>query len=337
MKFAFKNILFFIVILFFTGNLFAENAGSRGAFTRGGWAGARYVAAGMTGEVLANDVFAIYWNPAGLSELKAETRLTESEVSEKARTGQIDEITEEDLLSFSETGYEKMFVHTGASYSGLDFERDAMFAGIALSCFSGVAGAGFYSIASTDIETRDETGAKTGTTGYSGSVAYLSYAYSANVASIGVSLKGIHEKIDDAQYGGAGADIGVQVFLLPFIKLGIMARDLGSFLKPYDSPEIEDRYDFFYPEFKIGLLFTSDSGFRIAFNGTKRLEQTGFMYGGGLEYDLTGNVTVMCGLSDDYFSTGASISIVGVEAAYSFSFDRIDTGYNNTVSLSILF
>jgi hypothetical protein len=45
----------------------------------------------------------------------------------------------------------------------------------------------------------------------------------------------------------------------------------------------------------------------------------------------------MCGLNDDYFSTGASINIYGVEAAYSFSFDRIDTGYNNTVSLSILF
>lgn len=337
MKFSFKNILLFIMILFFTGNLFAENAGSRGAFTRGGWAGARYTAAGMTGEVLADDVFSIYWNPAGLSELQAKTRLTEAEVSEKARAGRIDEITEEDLLSFSETDYEKTFVHTGASYSGLDFERDAMFAGIAVNCFGGVGGAGFYSIMSADIETRDETGAKTGTTGYSGSVAYLSYAYSANVASIGVSLKGIHEKIDDAQYGGAGADVGVQVFLLPFIKLGIMARDLGSFLKPYDTEEVEDRYDFFYPEFKIGLLVSSDSGFRIAFNGAKRLEQTGFIFGGGIEYDLTGNVTVMCGLSDDFFSTGALINISGVEAAYSFSFDRIDSGYNNTVSLSILF
>ena len=271
MKCAFKNILLLPVILFITGTLFAENAGSRGSFTRGGWAGARYVAAGMTGEVLADDVFSIYWNPAGLSELKTKTHLTEAEVSEKARTGQIDEITEEDLLSFSETGYEKTFIHAGASYSGLDFERDAMFAGIAFNCFSGVAGAGFYSIASTDIETRDETGEETGTTGYSGSVAFLTYAYAANVASIGVSLKGIHEKIDDAQYRGAGADVGVQVFLLPFIKLGLMARDLGSFLKPYDSPEIEDRYDFFYPEFNIGLLFTSDSGFIIAFNCLKRL------------------------------------------------------------------
>ena len=60
----------------------AENAGSRGSYSRAGWAGARYTAAGMTGEVLSDDVFAIYWNPAGLSELKKK-RLTETEIREK--------------------------------------------------------------------------------------------------------------------------------------------------------------------------------------------------------------------------------------------------------------
>ena len=236
MKGIIKDILIILLFFILTEAAFAENAGSRGAFTRGGWAGARYVAAGMTGEVLANDVFSIYWNPAGLTELKRKTRLTEAEVSERARTGRIDEITEEDLLSFSESGYEKVFVDAGVSYTGLDAERDAVFSGFAFSLFNGVAGVGFYSIMSTGIEKRDGAGNKTGTAAYSGSVAYLSYAYSANVASIGVSLKGIHEGIDDAQYAGVGADLGVQVYILPFFMVGFIERFLGFFLTPYISP-----------------------------------------------------------------------------------------------------
>ncbi len=337
MKAAVKTIISLFLIVFVIEPVLADNAGARGAFSRGGWAGARYVAAGMTGEVLADDVFSIYWNPAGLSELKSKARLTESEVSEKARAGKISDITEADLLSFSESSYKKRVFDAGASYTGLDFERDAFFGGMAVSCFKGVAGIGFYSIMSTGIDTRDESGEKTGTAGYHGSIAYLSYAYSANVASIGVSLKGIHEKIGDGKYIGAGADVGVQLFILPFIKLGIMARDLGSFLTPYGSSELENRYDFFNPEFKIGVLITSDSGFRIAINGTKRLEQTGFMFGGGIEYDITKNVTLSCGLNDDNFSTGAAINFMGIQVAYAFSFDRIDSGYNNTVSMRVLF
>lgn len=337
MKVIIKNILIIFLLTVLTGTAFAENAGARGAFTRGGWAGGRYVAAAMTGEVLANDVFSIYWNPAGLTELKQKTRLSESEVSEKARAGRIDEITEDDLLSFSESGYEQVFVDAGVSYTGLDADRDAVFSGFAFSLFNGVAGAGFYSIMSTGIETRDGSGNKTGTAAYSGSVAYLSYAYSVNVASVGVSLKGIYESIDDAQYAGAGADLGVQVYILPFFKLGFMARDLGSFLTPYNSPELDKRYDFFYPEFSIGAVVSSDTGFRIAFNGTKRLEQTGFIFGGSIEYDLTRRVIIICGLRDDYFSSGVVINILGMDVSYAFNFDRIDLGYNNTVSIGILF
>jgi len=337
MKVIIKNIFIISLLFVLTESAFSENAGSRGAFTRGGWAGARYVAAAMTGEVLANDVFSIYWNPAGLTELKRKTRLTEEEVTKRARTGRIDEITEEDLLSFSESGYEKVFVDAGVSYTALDAERDAVFTGFAFSLFKGVAGAGFYSIMSTGIETRDDLGNKTGTAAYSGSVAYFSYAYSANVASVGVSLKGIYESIDDAQYAGAGADLGVQVYLLPFFKVGFMARDLGSFLTPYNAPELDKRYDFFYPEFSIGAAITSDAGFRIAFNGTKRLEQTGFIFGGAIEYDLSRRVIIICGLRDDYFSSGVVIKLLGMDVSYAFSFDRIDLGYNNTVSIGILF
>src|SRR5208337_3795703 len=119
----------------------ADNAGSAASFTRGDWAGARYTASGMTGEVMADDVFSIYWNPAGLSELRTRTKLTEDQITEKARSGDVDSISEEDLLNFSESGKEKLFVDVGISASALDENRNAGFVGGAFNLFGGVFGA----------------------------------------------------------------------------------------------------------------------------------------------------------------------------------------------------
>ncbi|HDP79657.1 MAG TPA: hypothetical protein ENN21_02305, partial [Spirochaetes bacterium] len=137
----------------------ANDAGSRASFTRGGWVGARYVGMGKAAEVTANDVFAIYWNPAGLSSLKARETLSQDEVSEKARRGEIKDITEKDLIRFSEEGSEKNFLQVGVSACMLDIEREAGFFGAAFNLFKGVGGAGVYTIQSRDIESRDESGA----------------------------------------------------------------------------------------------------------------------------------------------------------------------------------
>ncbi len=317
--------------------LSAENAGSRGSFTRGGWAGARYAASGMTGEVMADDVFAIYWNPAGLTELKAKKLLTEKQITEKAKSGDIGDITEEDLLNFSESNYKKLFFDVGASYTRLAVERDAAFAGCAFNLFGGVFGMGLYSIVSSGIETRDDSGNLTGEEDYVGSSGFISYAIDSDIFSIGFSFKPLYEKIGQSTYAGAGADVGIQVSVLPFLKAGIMARDLGSFLKPLDAENSEDRYDFFKPQVRTGLLFSTDSGIKFSLSGSKKLEQTGFGFGIGVEYDLVRNISLNAGLDDSYFSTGAVIRLMRIDVAYALTFDRIDYGYNNTVSVEILF
>jgi hypothetical protein len=320
-----------------TVSSYAENAGSRGSYTRGGWAGARYAASGMTGEVLADDIFSIYWNPAGLTELRVKKKLTESQITEKAKSGQVDDITEDDLLNFSETGASQLFFNIGASYTKLDYDRNAGFAGCAFNFFRGVVGTGLYSITSTDIETRDEAGLLTGKTDYSGSAGFLSYAMQWNVVSIGISAKGYYETIGESRYSGAGADAGFHIFLLPFLKLGVMVRDAGAFLKPQDSPDSEDRYDFFQPQIKVGMAFFTDTGVKIAFSGSKKLEQSGFEFGGGVEYSLTKYLMVNTGIFDNYFSAGFTLKLLSMDLSYAVSFDKIDYGYNNTVSLAVLF
>ena len=140
-----------VLIAAWCGEAFSENAGGRGVYTHGGWAGARYVASGMTGEVMADDVFAIYWNPAGLAELETKNKMTEQQIKKNAEEGKLDDITEDDLLNFSEDGAEKMFFSIGISASRLDIERDALFSGVAFNAFGGVIGVGAFSIMSGDI------------------------------------------------------------------------------------------------------------------------------------------------------------------------------------------
>ena len=335
-----KIIIKISVLLILTASTtlaFAENAGSRGSYTRGGWAGARYTASGMTGEVLADDVFAVYWNPAGLSELKSRSKMTEAQIREKARSGDIDDITDEDLLNFSDDQYEALFLNIGVSYTSLDIQRDAGFAGVAFNAFRGVIGAGMYSITSGDIETRDETGVLTGEERYSGSAGFLSYSIPWNIISFGITLKGYYESIGEYTYYGFGSDVGAQVFLLPFLKMGIMVRDAGGFLTPEKKEYSEEEYDFFMPQIKIGAALVSDAGIRVAFSGSRKLEQSVFQYGVGVEFDLSRFIMLSAGLCDGYFSTGITLRMPGLEIGYALNFDRIDYGYNNTVSAAVLF
>jgi len=331
------HIITFFMIAASAGQVYADNAGSRGSYTRGGWAGARYTAAGMTGEVLADDVFSVYWNPAGLSELKGRAKLSEGQIREKVKSGDVEDITDEDLLNFSEEEYESLFLNIGISYTSLDIERDAGFAGLAFNALKGVIGAGFFSITSGDIETRDESGTLTGKERYSGSAGYLSYSIPWNIISVGVTFKGYYESIGEYTYFGCGSDLGAQIFLLPFFKMGIVVRDAGGFLTPEKKDYSEEKYDFFMPQIKIGGALISDAGIRLAFSGSRKLEQSDFQYGVGVEFDLNSYVMLIAGLCDGYFSTGVSLKISGVEISYSINFDRIDYGYNNTVSAAALF
>jgi hypothetical protein len=332
-----KVQLLLIFLFFSVAIASADNAGSRGAYTRGGWAGAKYAASGMTGEVIANDIFSIYWNPAGLTELKVKKKLNEKQITEKAKEGKIDEITEDDLLNFSDSGSDRLFFNIGASYTKLDIERDAGFAGFAFNFFKGVLGIGLYSITSTGIETRDESGDLTGTQNYSGSEGFLSYAVQWNIMSLGVSLKGYYEAIGESTYSGFGGDAGVQVFILPFIKVGVMVRDAVGYLKPYDAPESEKRNDFLKPQITTGIAILTDAGIKISFSGSKKLEQTDFDYGAGVEYAISKYFIINTGLCDNYFSAGFTIRLLDMDIAYAINFDRVDMGYNNTVSVAVLF
>ncbi|MFW5751893.1 MAG: hypothetical protein ACOCW8_01000, partial [bacterium] len=151
-----KKYIYILIFILLSFNILlaGEDAGSRASYTRTGWVGARYVALGKAAEVIVDDAFAIYWNPAGLCDLSGKESPSIDEIKEKARKGDVDDIKEEDLVTFSEREDRNGVAQIVASGAKLAIEREAGFAGAGFSLWGGVFGAGLYTIRSDDIITR---------------------------------------------------------------------------------------------------------------------------------------------------------------------------------------
>ena len=313
------------------------NGGSNGSFTRGGWVGARYIAMGRNGEVTADDVYSIYWNPAGLTELRHAQLTTEKEIKEKAEKGKVEDITENELVKFSEE--EKSFsVQVGLSGTMLPFGNNTGFFGMAVNLPKGVLGLGVYTIYSGDIARRDYNGFMTGDLNYIGTAVYLSYGVSLGVSSFGFSIKGLYEKIGNNAFMGCGADVGTQVYVLPFLKVGLMIQDLGTAMYPLnDRYNIKQRYNFAYPTLRLGIAVITNRNFTLAVSGIKKLDQKTFGYSVGAQYDIMKWASVYIGMHDLVFSAGLTFHIVQFDVSYAFTMDTINKGFNHNISATVLF
>ncbi len=313
------------------------NGPSTGTFTRGGWVGAKYVSMGKTGEVIADDVFSIYWNPAGLTELRHAQGLTEKQIKDKAEKGKVEEITESDLVKFSE-GEKQFSAQIGVTGTKLQSGTNAGFGGLAVNLPVGVLGLGIYTLYAGNIDRRDYDGIKTGNLSYLGSALYLSYGVSLGVSSFGFSVKGLYEKIGNTRFIGAGVDVGTQVYILPFLKVGLMVQDLGTGMYPLDGGQgIPQKYNFAYPTLRIGLAIITNRNFTLSVSGIKKLDEKTFGYGVGAQYDIVKWVSVYIGMQNLVFSAGATANFDLIKISYAFTMDTINKGFNHIASASLLF
>ncbi|MBP7736251.1 MAG: hypothetical protein KA369_09800 [Spirochaetes bacterium] len=310
---------------------------SRGTFTRGGWVGGKYVAMGRNGEVTADDVFSIYWNPAGLTELRHTQFLTEKEIKDKARKGKVEDISESDLIRFSEE--ERSFtVQAALSGSMLTYGTNTAFFGMAINLPKGVLGLGAYTVFSGGIDRRDYNNLKTGSLGYLATAGYLSYGVSLGVTSFGFSVKGLYERIGNDYYLGCGADIGTQVYLLPFLKVGLVVQDLGTGMYPMVKRAGLDRtYAFAYPTLKLGIALITNRNFTLAVSGTKKLDVKTFGYSVGAQYDVMKWASIYIGIKDLVFSAGLTFHVVQFDVSYAFTMDTITRGFNHIASVKVTF
>lgn len=311
--------------------------GSSGSFSRGGWVGTKYIGMGRSGEVIADDVYSIYWNPAGLTELRHTKLVTEKEIREKAEKGKVDQITDADLVKFSEE--DKSFsIQTGVSGSMLSFGAKAGFWGMAVNLPRGVLGMGVYLVYSGGIDRRDYNGVKTGNLDYLATAAYLSYGVSLGVSSFGVSVKGLYERVGNTRFIGCGADVGTQVYVLPFLKVGLMVQDLGTGMYPMDRRyDVRQRYVFSYPTLRLGIAIITNRNFTLTASGIKKLDEKRFGYSVGAQYDIMKWASVYIGIRDLVFSAGLTFHIVQFDIGYSFTMDTITLGFNHNLSATVMF
>ncbi|MBP7901580.1 MAG: hypothetical protein KA015_02065 [Spirochaetes bacterium] len=316
-------------------NTYSAGLGVRGAFTRNCFIGSEYIASGRSCESYTDDVYSVYWNPAGLVSLYNKKKLTADEIRKKADKGEIEDISEEDIRKMDDNS-RKAFLQLGFTASNIDIDRRSLFAASAFKLFNGVMAIGAYVINSPDIEKRDEAGNLSGKTSYTATVTSVSYAFESKLANFGFTLKGLSENIAGDVYYGAAGDFGAQFYVLPILKIGVVAQDLGLFM--YGGSIDGDKYDFGSPMIRGGLSFSNASRTVILSASTvRRLESDSFAFNIGFSYYMD-SISFMTGLTDKCVTAGSVISISGkYEFSYAFSVDPVDLGYNNSISLSAVF
>ena len=193
--------------------------------------------------------------------------------------GEKDVIIEDDLLNFSEddTGS----IQTGLSLALLDADDRAGFFGAAFNGWNGVFVAGIYSIYSDDIEREGPGGQLSKESDCIASAGFISFGMDLGVASIGLSLKAIYEEIGDYSFFGFGSDVGAQLEVIPFVRVGLVVQDIGTGLRPGKEYEhIENEYNFVSPIIKFSAAVNGISGLSLFFTGIKELNyDPGFRHG----------------------------------------------------------
>lgn len=324
-----------ILIIFVSVSIFAENAGS---FTRLQGTGPEYIAIGGAAEAVTDDVFSMYWNPAGLVQLAKKKLSPEENVREKAKEGDVEQITEEELENFSKP-VKKNFFQFGVSGAVLDNDRNTAFLGFAMNIGKNVIGIGQYVIYSPNIDKRDESGNKIGDVDYISAVSYISYSHYMKTSSIGITFKPLLEKIDDARYVGGAVDVGYQAEFFQFLRIGIVLQDLGIGMYPYEpSSGINKTYEFGKPTIRGGAAVApNNSDFTICGSIIKEVESEDYLLNWGVQYYPSDVLAISFGMNSGNLTAGVNVEFTNFELAYAFAFDNIDAGYNNYISLTMVF
>ncbi|MDY6969861.1 MAG: hypothetical protein SVR08_14555 [Spirochaetota bacterium] len=324
-----KFVIFFIILLS-SSHIFAENLSSKVSFTGCACAGARYSALGKAVETLVDDVYAIYWNPAGLCGLSEKWIIKDN--------GNKGNIEEEDLIIFSEDERSNFFFQIGLSAAKLDNERESGFAGIAFNMLSGVIGIGLYYIQTKENEISTSDGNLDSNSDALGSTGYISIAWELGLYSFGFSIKGLHQEIGDIQYYGGGLDAGCVAEVIPFIKFGFVVQDIGTCIKTKKHyEEVNNSYDLVYPVLKFNASFTSDAYDLIfAIGGIKKIEGRYELHI-GIQYNFISHLSIYFGVNDTTLSTGFTYKHQNIAISYAFFSDINDFSYNNILSATYLF
>ncbi|HQE60219.1 MAG TPA: hypothetical protein PLA54_13605, partial [Spirochaetota bacterium] len=116
-----KKIIIITAVLI-CSDVYSTGLGVRGAFTRNCFIGSEYIASGRSCESYSDDVYSVYWNPAGLISIYNKKNLTADEIRKKADKGEIEDISEDDIRKMDDNS-RKGFLQLGFTASSIDIDR----------------------------------------------------------------------------------------------------------------------------------------------------------------------------------------------------------------------
>jgi hypothetical protein len=287
-----------ICILSVPGHLCAGtgDAGSAGAYLRMG-VGARPLGMGGTFTAMANDVYATYWNPAGLTQLRSH--------------------------------------EIGSMYTLMSLDRKHNSICYAVP-FGGAwaLGVGWINFGVDKIERRTgNTIDPEGTFDDAENAYSLSIAKSVMEAlAFGGNFKFLTHKLADKSATGFGFDLGLLFKPKNFLSFGLNIQDIASGLKWNTDPEHKDKFPL---NIRGGaVLKLLNERLLVGIEPEKNLNQSMKLHGGA-EYWLVEVFAARAGYDDEEFTAGASFKISNFQLDYAFSTDKLDEGSSHRISLLI--
>ena len=267
-----KRYIVVTVILILTAcNLFAQDgeAGQPGAFLRLGY-GVKALGMGSAFTAIANDGSALFWNPAGLSQLK-QTELT-------------------------------------GMYSILSMDRQQNFVSISFP-IKNVAtfGIGWLQYGISDIDKRDESGNPIGT--FSDNEMAVMFGLGSSIGSnfsYGASVKYLDHTIDESKSNGFGFDFGLLLHdIFHVFNIGAALQSFSSSLN-WDDTDTKEEIPYVIktgagikvPTFPLTLSFDYEM-----------VEESTAKYHFGAQFDLFKGLALRAGYNYEYFTAGCSITV----------------------------
>jgi len=289
-------LLFLITDLSLSG----VSGGQPGAFLRRG-VGSHALAMGSAYTSVANDASALYWNPAGLSEIK-----------QRELFG---------MFSILTLDRQQLFFSFGYNFSDI---------------FSAAIGWNKFGV--NNIDGRDRIGNPTERFDDSENSIMLALSKRIGIISIGVTGKYLHHSLFDRSATGFGFDMGVRAQFLGMLSAGLVVQDIGSSLRWNTQSELTEKIPI---NVRGGLSLQPTFLSGTAAIEISKVGENNLTFRAGAEYRIVEFLGVRAGYDGDNVSFGgmlkAPLDLFDMQIDYAATRDIIADSYVHHISLRIGF